>query len=153
MPVAAARRDRICPQDPTCRGAPTLGVGGGSWCAARGPCRELYLPEFPANWCVERRWTKMASAPLLYQGEGSARDILRGFRSATEPEELRMATAAHTITPLPQLSRAVADWVNSVRELTQPRNVYWCEGSEAGELTAQLLRSGELKALNPDFFP
>src|SRR5256885_7508147 len=31
--------------------------------------------------------------------------------------ELRMATAAHALTPLAQLSRAVADWVNSVREL------------------------------------
>ena len=39
-------------------------------------------------------------------------------------EELRMARAAHTLTPLPQLSRDVADWVNSVRELTQPRAVH-----------------------------
>src|SRR5712671_1400088 len=51
-------------------------------------------------------------------------------------EELRMATAAHTLTPLPQLSRDVADWVNSVRELTR-----------------QLLRGGELTALNPEYFP
>jgi len=53
------------------------------------------------------------------------------------------------------LSGAVADWVNSVRELTQPRAIHWCEGTdaEARELTAQLLRGGELKALNPEYFP
>src|SRR5256885_11724240 len=69
--------------------------------------------------------------------------------------ELRMATAAHALTPLAQLSRAVADWVNSVCELTQPRAVHWCEGieAEARELTAQLLRGAELTALNPEYFP
>ena len=66
-----------------------------------------------------------------------------------------MATAAHLLTPLSQLSPAVADWVESVRELTQPRAIHWCDGSEAEqrELTAKLLRDGELKALNPEFFP
>ena len=66
-----------------------------------------------------------------------------------------MATPAHLLSPLPKLSRAVADWVDSVRELTQPRAIHWCEGSaaEARELTAQLLRSGELHALNAEQFP
>src|SRR5690349_22673614 len=66
-----------------------------------------------------------------------------------------MATAAHLLTPLPQLSRDVGEWVRSVRELTQPRAVHWCDGSEAEirELTAQLLRDGELKPLNSEFFP
>ena len=66
-----------------------------------------------------------------------------------------MATAADTMSPLPQLSRAVSEWVNSVRELTQPRAVHWCEGTadEARELTEQLLRTGELKALNAEYFP
>jgi phosphoenolpyruvate carboxykinase (GTP) len=66
-----------------------------------------------------------------------------------------MAAPAHTMTALPLLSRAVADWVNSVRELTQPRDIHWCEGSEAEarELTAQLLRSKEATALNPAEFP
>src|ERR1700680_3636746 len=68
---------------------------------------------------------------------------------------VRMATAAHARPPLPQLSRAVADWVNPVRELTQPRAIHWCEATDAEgrELTAQLLRGGELKALNPEYFP
>jgi phosphoenolpyruvate carboxykinase (GTP) len=67
-----------------------------------------------------------------------------------------MATAAaHLLPPLSQLSPAVADWVESVRELTQPRAIHWCDGSEAEqrELTAMLLRDGELKTLNPEFFP
>ena len=44
----------------------------------RGVCRDAYLAEFPANWCAARRWTRMASASVLYQGQGSARDILSG---------------------------------------------------------------------------
>ncbi len=66
-----------------------------------------------------------------------------------------MATAAHLMTSLPQLSAEVANWVNSVRELTQPRAVHWCDGSEAEvrELTAKLVREGELQALNPEEYP
>ncbi|MBV8145287.1 MAG: phosphoenolpyruvate carboxykinase (GTP) [Gammaproteobacteria bacterium] len=66
-----------------------------------------------------------------------------------------MATAAHTLRPLPELSPAVSEWVSSVRELTAPSAVHWCEGSEAEarEITAQLLARGELKALNPEHFP
>jgi phosphoenolpyruvate carboxykinase (GTP) len=45
--------------------------------------------------------------------------------------------------------------VNSVRELTQPRAVRWCEGTdaEAREITSLLLSRGELTALNREFFP
>jgi phosphoenolpyruvate carboxykinase (GTP) len=66
-----------------------------------------------------------------------------------------MATAAHTLTPLPVLARAVSEWVESVCALTQPRHVHWCEGTEAEarELTAQLVRSRELQALNAEHFP
>jgi phosphoenolpyruvate carboxykinase (GTP) len=66
-----------------------------------------------------------------------------------------MATAAHTLLPLPQLSREVTDWVKSVRELTQPDAVHWCEGGDAEirALTDQLLKSGDLKTLNPEAFP
>ena len=42
-----------------------------------------------------------------------------------------MATAAHALMPLPELSRAVADWVEQARKLTQARAEYWCEGTEA----------------------
>lgn len=66
-----------------------------------------------------------------------------------------MATAAHLINSLPQLSPDVAKWVDSVRELTQARAVHWCEGSdeEIRNLTAKLVREGELQALDPDKFP
>ncbi|MBS0581061.1 MAG: phosphoenolpyruvate carboxykinase (GTP) [Proteobacteria bacterium] len=59
------------------------------------------------------------------------------------------------LLPLPQLSRPVADWVKAVSELTQPDAVHWCEGGDAerGALIGQLLRSGELKGLNPEQFP
>jgi phosphoenolpyruvate carboxykinase (GTP) len=66
-----------------------------------------------------------------------------------------MATAPHLLTPLPSLSREVAEWVESVRQLTQPKAVRWCEGSEAEfrELTDQLVKSGELTVLNQEHFP
>ncbi|HEY7996715.1 MAG TPA: hypothetical protein VIE14_07585, partial [Steroidobacteraceae bacterium] len=64
-----------------------------------------------------------------------------------------MARAAHMLIPLDNLSRPVKQWVDSVRELTQPRAVHWVEGTdaEAREITAQLLKSGELKRLNAEF--
>jgi phosphoenolpyruvate carboxykinase (GTP) len=66
-----------------------------------------------------------------------------------------MATAAHLMTSLPQLSPEVASWVDSVRELTQPRAVHWCDGSDAEvrELTAKLVREGELHVLNATEYP
>jgi phosphoenolpyruvate carboxykinase (GTP) len=66
-----------------------------------------------------------------------------------------MAAPAHKMTPLPDLNRSVAEWVNSVRELTQPRAIHWVEGTEAEarELTAQLVRSKELTVLNAEEFP
>jgi phosphoenolpyruvate carboxykinase (GTP) len=66
-----------------------------------------------------------------------------------------MATAPHLLTPLERMSPKVAEWVESVRQLTQARAVRWCEGSEAEEreLTAKLVKEGELKPLNEAFFP
>jgi phosphoenolpyruvate carboxykinase (GTP) len=66
-----------------------------------------------------------------------------------------MATAPHEFTALPQLSRAVAEWVESVRQLTQPAAVHWCEGSaaEVRKLTGELVASGELLALDAQHFP
>jgi phosphoenolpyruvate carboxykinase (GTP) len=66
-----------------------------------------------------------------------------------------MAAPAHKMTPLPELSRSVAEWVNSVRQLTEPRAIHWVEGTEAEarELTAQLVRSKELTVLNGEEFP
>src|SRR5687767_15929043 len=66
-----------------------------------------------------------------------------------------MATAPHIFVPLHQLSRDVADWVESVRQLTEPQSVHWCEGSDAElrELTQQLVRKGELTPLNAEHYP
>ena len=49
-----------------------------------------------------------------------------------------MATAPHAILPLSKLCPQVTEWVESVRNLTQPAAVYWCEGSdsESARLTA-----------------
>jgi phosphoenolpyruvate carboxykinase (GTP) len=66
-----------------------------------------------------------------------------------------MAAAAQTRPPLPGVAKEVADWVASVRELTQADAVHWCEGSdeEYRLLLAQLQRSGELQALNESHYP
>jgi phosphoenolpyruvate carboxykinase (GTP) len=66
-----------------------------------------------------------------------------------------MATAPHLLTPLSSLSKEVAEWVESARQLTQARAVRWCDGSDAEvrELTAKLVKDGELKTLNPEAFP
>ena len=66
-----------------------------------------------------------------------------------------MATAPNLLTPLADISPEVAAWVQSVSELTRPRAIHWCDGSEAEvrELTARLVRAGELHKLNADEFP
>ena len=66
-----------------------------------------------------------------------------------------MATAPNVLLPLADVSRAVTDWVRSVKELTQPDQVHWVDGSEAEyrSLMDQLLARGELQNLNPKTFP
>ena len=66
-----------------------------------------------------------------------------------------MATAPHSFASLPEISPAVADWVESVRQLTLPDRIQWCDGS-AAELTGlkqTLEKSAELKQLNRATFP
>jgi phosphoenolpyruvate carboxykinase (GTP) len=66
-----------------------------------------------------------------------------------------MATASPLPMPMSQLCRAVTEWVESVRALTQPAEVQWCEGSAAERdgLIARLVREGQLLRLNPRHFP
>ncbi|HMI36659.1 MAG TPA: phosphoenolpyruvate carboxykinase domain-containing protein, partial [Steroidobacteraceae bacterium] len=49
----------------------------------------------------------------------------------------------------------VAAWVAEVAALTQPEQIYWCEGSEveARRLRDELTRRGELIELHPERFP
>jgi phosphoenolpyruvate carboxykinase (GTP) len=66
-----------------------------------------------------------------------------------------MATAPHAILTLSKLCPEVTQWVESVRNLTLPAAVHWCEGSDAEikQLTEQLKASGELSTLNEKEFP
>ena len=42
-----------------------------------------------------------------------------------------MATAQQSLASLADLSRGVAEWVQSVKQLTQPDHVHWCAGTDA----------------------
>ena len=66
-----------------------------------------------------------------------------------------MSTASPLPMPMSQLSRPVTEWVDSVRALTQPDDVYWCDGSatERHRLIAELVRGRQLLQLNPEQFP
>ncbi len=66
-----------------------------------------------------------------------------------------MATAPRTLPALSAMSPAVSEWVASVRQLTQPERVHWCEGSddEYRALIAELEASGELQKLNEAHYP
>jgi len=66
-----------------------------------------------------------------------------------------MATAPHTLASLAEMSRNVADWVESVATLTQPERIYWCDGSQAEyqRLRGELVARGELRELNRNTFP
>ncbi|SDE09204.1 phosphoenolpyruvate carboxykinase (GTP) [Aquimonas voraii] len=50
---------------------------------------------------------------------------------------------------------ALNQWVEQVARLTRPDAIHWCDGSEAERerLTALMLESGDLYALNPDTHP
>jgi phosphoenolpyruvate carboxykinase (GTP) len=66
-----------------------------------------------------------------------------------------MATAPQQLSPLPELSSAVRDWVEEVARHTQPKRIHWCDGSEQEyrELTRELVAAGELIPLNPQTHP
>src|ERR1044071_7516821 len=66
-----------------------------------------------------------------------------------------MATAPQAFIPLAQLSPAVAEWVEALRQHTTPDRVHGCDGcaAELARLKQQLEKSGELKQLNQTTFP
>jgi phosphoenolpyruvate carboxykinase (GTP) len=55
-----------------------------------------------------------------------------------------------TKTTVPTTSRALAEWVQEVAELTQPQSVQWCDGSaeEYDELCRQLVDAGTFERLS-----
>ena len=55
----------------------------------------------------------------------------------------------------PTKHKKLVAWVREVAELTQPDRVYWCDGSdeEWERLTAELVKLGTLKPLNPQKHP
>ena len=66
-----------------------------------------------------------------------------------------MPIASTPLVPLADLSKNVAEWVHSIRELTDSDHIHWCDGSDAEYrgLMTQLQTEGELQALNPEHFP
>ena len=71
-------------------------------------------------------------------------------------ESDRSAEVAAPPTPTPPTShRRLLSWVAEVAELTEPKAIYWCDGSEAewAQLTDTLVDTGTLIRLNPDAKP
>jgi len=58
------------------------------------------------------------------------------------------------MAPPTKHARLVA-WVEEVAALTKPKDIYWCDGSEAEweRLTGELVASGTLQRLNPELRP
>ncbi|HEX7384395.1 MAG TPA: phosphoenolpyruvate carboxykinase (GTP) [Burkholderiaceae bacterium] len=69
--------------------------------------------------------------------------------NAPRPEGLRLDVPAYVKHP-----RLVA-WVTEIAALTEPREVHWCDGSQAeyDRLCAQLVAAGTMRKLNPELRP
>jgi phosphoenolpyruvate carboxykinase (GTP) len=65
------------------------------------------------------------------------------------------AVAIPGLDKAPTKHKKLLAWVREVAELTQPDRVHWCDGSqeEWERLTAELVRSGTLRPLNPEKRP
>ncbi|MGI9113679.1 MAG: phosphoenolpyruvate carboxykinase (GTP) [Chthoniobacterales bacterium] len=72
-----------------------------------------------------------------------------------------MEKLAPAISPPPDIgtartqNKAVLDWVQSVARLTQPENIFWCDGSERENdfLLAEAMRQGTVTKLNEQKVP
>ncbi|HUZ12236.1 MAG TPA: phosphoenolpyruvate carboxykinase (GTP) [Caulobacteraceae bacterium] len=70
----------------------------------------------------------------------------------------RKVAASNSIAgfgPAPTRHRRLIEWVAEIAALTKPDQVHWCDGSQAEweALTAELVRRGTLKALDPQKRP
>ncbi len=66
-----------------------------------------------------------------------------------------MGKAIPGLDQAPTKHAGLLAWVNSVAEMTQPDRVHWCDGSDAewAALTAELVKAGTLRPLNPEKRP
>ncbi len=63
---------------------------------------------------------------------------------------------SHPAAPAaPTRNQALLDWVDGVRELCQPDQVRWCDGSraESDELSEEMVQAGTFIRLNPEIRP
>ena len=52
-------------------------------------------------------------------------------------------------------NQKLLDWVNEMASLTQPNEIYWCDGSKAeyDDLCKKMMAAGTLSPLNPEKRP
>src|SRR5207237_9288734 len=85
----------------------------------------------------------------------------RRRRSDEHSQASSMEKLAPAIAPPPGIgdrrpqNKAVLDWVQSVAQLAQPENIFWCDGSEQENdfLLGEALRPNDLIKLNWAKFP
>jgi phosphoenolpyruvate carboxykinase (GTP) len=75
--------------------------------------------------------------------------------AAKEIPPVTLAAPVAGLDQAPTKNKALLAWVRDVAALTQPDQVYWCDGSdeEWSFLTDALVQAGTLKALNPEKRP
>ena len=68
---------------------------------------------------------------------------------------MTLATVISELDRAPTRNKTLLAWVRKIAALTEPDQVYWCDGSEEEWrfLTETLVEAGTLKALNPDKRP
>ncbi|WP_332769894.1 phosphoenolpyruvate carboxykinase (GTP) [Phenylobacterium sp.] len=66
-----------------------------------------------------------------------------------------MGKAIPGLDQAPTKHAGLLAWVNRVAAMTQPDRVHWCDGSDAewAALTAEMVKAGTLKPLNPETRP
>src|SRR5690606_30468883 len=75
-------------------------------------------------------------------------------RSASESTRATTAAPVYGQRP-PGTRQNVAEWVDTIAALTKPDSVVWCDGSprEWDQMTREMVASGTLTRLNPEFRP